>query len=176
MEILPAPQTKGVHLFLAPRAFLKQTIPGLIARMVVTTPVKILDGGNTINVHQLARQIRLHTGKLFQALDRIHLSRAFTCYQMAALLCESTSGTFPIVVLELLATFYDESVSLSERTRLLDQSLREIEQLSRSSPVLITASDTAMPEKEVLLNMLEKCADQVWRFEEQKLPSTPRLF
>jgi hypothetical protein len=176
MEILPAPQTKGIHLFIAPRAFLKQSIPGLIAQMAVTTPLKILDGSNTINVHQLARQIRLRTGELFQALDRVHLSRAFTCYQMATMLCEAAACAYPIVILELLATFYDESVSIIERTRLLNQSLLEIEQMSRSSPVLITASDTTLPENEAWLNLLEKSAGQIWRFEKQKIPATPRMF
>ena len=176
MEILPAPQTKGTHLFIAPRAFLKQTIPGLITHLAMTTPLKILDGGNSINVHQLSRQIRRRTEQVFQILDRVHLARAFTCYQMLAMLCEAPSGPFPIVALELLATFCDESVSLMERTRLLKQSLLEIERLSQSAPVLITASDTPLLESENWLTLLEKNADQVWRLEKQPTPSTLRMF
>jgi hypothetical protein len=48
----------------------------------------------------------------------VRLSRAFTCYQMLALLAETPAGGPPTLVLDLLDTFYDESVPLHESRRL----------------------------------------------------------
>src|SRR3972149_10097313 len=51
-------------------------------------------------------------GDPYDILDRMHLSRAFTCFQLAELIESAPAGPEPLFVLDLLATFCDESVPL----------------------------------------------------------------
>jgi hypothetical protein len=129
----------------------------LIARLALTGPLRVLDGGNCINVYPLARALRRQTARLEPALRNVRLSRAFTCYQMLALLAETPAGKIPTLVLSLLDTFYDESVPLYETRRLLELALREMRRLCADAPLVVSArppkADTAdrMPFYETLL-------------------------
>jgi hypothetical protein len=51
-----------------------------------------MDGGNRFDAHQIARYIRRQSSQLDAILGRIAIARAFTCYQMAALLAEQEAG------------------------------------------------------------------------------------
>jgi len=62
------------------------------------------------------------------------VARAFTCYQVETLLTESVADFSPVLVLNLLDTFYDENVKLSERMRLLEVSLAELRRLCDQHP------------------------------------------
>jgi hypothetical protein len=87
------------------------------ARLARRGPVTILDGGNRCNAYTLARA----AGGRPEVLGRIFLSRAFTCYQMAALIDQTCPGVAracpgadrttldgsPTLVIDLLDTFYD---------------------------------------------------------------------
>ncbi len=118
-------------LIVGPRS-LNVPLLGAIASLGALGPVRVLDGGNRFNAYVLARAARGQP----QVLDRITASRAFTCYQVLSLL-ESTpaiqvaSAEVPrIVILDLLNTFYDESVHLGERKRLLRACLVQLERLA----------------------------------------------
>jgi len=77
---------------------------------------------------------------LKQALARISLARAFTCYQMLTLLSETPAiSQQPTLVLDLLATFYDESVRADEALRLLESCLADLRRLSAQAPVVVSA-------------------------------------
>ena len=79
-----------------------------------------------------------HTLK--QALARITLARAFTCYQMLTLLSETPAiPNQPTLALDLLATFYDESVPAAEALRLLERCLADLRRLSTQAPVVVSA-------------------------------------
>jgi len=65
--------------------------------------LRVLDGGNRFNVYPVARAVRRYTPNLTASLGRICLSRAFTCYQMAALLAKTPADGLPILVIDLLA-------------------------------------------------------------------------
>ena len=171
------PQSRGINLVIAPRFFLKETIPGLISHLAQLSSVRILDGGNSIDVHLLARELQRKTGQVFRYLDRIELARAFTCYQMLAMLLETPASPSPIVALELLATFYDENVAQMERKRLFTRCVSEIVRLSQSVPVLITISNTSLLEESIdWLGLLKQHADRTWHLEKKSIPTTPRMF
>ena len=134
----------------------------------------MLDGGNRFNAYPVAHAVRRQNQDPRAALNRIHLSRAFTCYQVDALLTEWQPVTYPTLVFDLLATFYDESVNLPESRRLLLRVLWQLEQLSKLGPVVVS---TRMPaticaERMVLYEMLKrgpaacawkwKCSREIW--------------
>ena len=87
-----------------------------------------------------ARAIRRQISDLNAALQRILLSRAFTCYQMVVMLDEVAAAPFPIptLALDLLATFYDENVTLVESQRLLRGCIRRLQQVSQQVPVIVS--------------------------------------
>jgi hypothetical protein len=158
-------RTERLNLLLAPRNLMHSMVTTCIARLALEGTVWALDGGDCFAARQVARTLRRQGSALEDALERIRLARAFTCYQMVALLAETPPSPAPILVLELLATFQDENVSLAERQRLLGQSLAHLRRLSSRAAVLVTASLPLERQIDGLLQDLEEAADHVWRFE-----------
>jgi hypothetical protein len=129
----------------------------MAAWLSIQGEARVMDGGNRFNAYPVARSIRRQNYDPQVALARIRLSRAFTCYQVDALLSEWPAVTYPTLVFDLLATFYDESVNLVESQRLLRKVLWQLEQLSKLAPVIVS---TRMPaticaERMVLFDMLK---------------------
>ncbi len=114
-----------------------------------------------------AQELRRHTADLRAALGRIRLSRAFTCYQMAALLEETPAQAQPTLVLDMLSTFYDEDVRIEEASHLLKGCLAELRRLAQAGPLVVSAKQP--PEacadraaRASLLEQLRSAAAQVW--------------
>jgi hypothetical protein len=173
----------------------------LIARLARRGPVRVVDGGNRFQAHLLARTLGRRAGAsppdLLRDLGRVQLARAFTCYQVVALLrdlaqpgradghlpggdppseVEPPLGV-PTVVLDLLATFYDESVPLAESQRLLTRVLGDLERLNRAAPLAVSARPPrGAPQRAGLLARLESAAGQVWRLQPPEPPPELRLF
>ena len=164
------------------------------------TPVRLFDGGNAFDgyfVARLARRLARPTAPESlpdpspqtpgtfgqdgprQALSRLRLSRAFTCFQLAELIESAPVGPEPLFVLDLLATFYDESVPLRDGERLLGTTLTHLKRLAAAAPVLVGAHEpqtlvTPRPSAEGLtvgrgvkerwrlLDDLQAAADTAW--------------
>ncbi len=172
----------------------------LMARLARGGPLRVLDGGNRFRAHELARALRRQARDLSSALRRVQLARAFTCYQMETLLKESLPLPQPTLVLDMLATFYDESVPEWESQRLLDSCLAQLGRLNRLAPVAVSARPgppghtsgypgsaaerqealfhgrLATVDRPRLLEALRAAADQVWTLEPHIPPPQPRLF
>ena len=109
---------------------------GGAARMPPWPAVRILDGGNRFNAYTVSRAAHGRP----DVLNRITVSRAFTCYQVLALLESTPAIPVPFVVLDLLNTFYDESVLVGERKRLLRACIGHLERLSSATRVADTCT------------------------------------
>ena len=138
----------------------------LIAKLCLAQRVTVLDCGNRSNMYSVAKLIRPYTTDPVQVMCNIRLSRAFTCYQVAAMLDAAAANPSrePLVVLDLLATFLDEDVKLKDAQRLLEHSLGFLAQLSASAPVVISARPIppiAQP-RAVLLEQLKNNVDVCW--------------
>ena len=167
---------RQLHLVLAPHRAQRQMMTVLTARLAVTNRVRLVDAGNCFDGYGLARQLRQRTSSWQAALDRVSVARAFTCYQVETLLTESVADFSPVLVLNLLDTFYDENVKLSERVRLLEVSLSELRRLCRSASVAVSASLPNRNQPGELLEILAGAAGQVWSFEEPQPAEPLRLF
>lgn len=146
------PKTGSLILLVGPRS-LNTTMLNAIARLGEGGPVRILDGGNRFNAYMVARAARGRP----DVLNRITISRAFTCYQVRSLL-ESTPATpIPFVVLDLLNTFYDESVQIGERKRLLRACTMHMERLAGAAGGVVTVHPPRVPSQAAveLLEMLQ---------------------
>jgi len=175
MQLLPEPLTGKITLAVVSRRSI-QPLLGLAARLAQHAPLRVLDGGNCFNAYVVAQALRQQTQDVEAALERITVARVFTCYQMVTLLDETPAVPEATLVLDLLATFRDETVPLAERQRLLVHCLGRLECLAAAAPLLVSASPDGGPPmsgvngrrtpllNDELLARLEQAADQVWRF------------
>ena len=141
-------------------------------RLAERSPLTVLDGGNRFNAYLVARGARGQT----ELLERITVSRAFTCYQMLTLLETTPCLPRPILALDLLNTFYDESVRVHERRRLLTGCIAHLDRLSRLAGGAVTVQPPAVPSPEAIefVRMLEAHAADMFLPEQHiVLPSAP---
>ena len=138
MNNLSTPMPCGLRLVIARHAAQPQMLE-LAARLAALGSIRVLDGGNQFNPLPVARNLRRLTLQLEPALAGIRISRAFTCYQALALLEQERQPERPVLVLDLLSTFYDESVPLPEARRLLGFCLKHLQRLAASAPVVVSA-------------------------------------
>jgi hypothetical protein len=159
------------------RAPTRTLLTAATALAVSGTEVRLFDGGNAFDgyfVARLARRLaRLRADPdddspvgdgPHEALARLRLSRAFTCFQLAELIENAPVGHEPLFVLDLLSTFYDESVPLRDSERLLATTLSHLKRLAAAAPVIVGAHEpqTLVKERWLLLDHLQTAADAAW--------------
>ena len=175
--LLPDLITGQLSLVILPRGATRLLLD-MVVRIARRAPLRVLDGGNCFNAYIVARELARHTQDVEEALNRIQVARAFTCYQVLSLLESTPADGTPTLALHILDTFYDESVALAERERLLALSIQELRRLNQRSSVGVSARwpKVDLPEAEILLQGLEHAADQVWRLEPEQPVAPLRLF
>jgi hypothetical protein len=148
----------------------------LTARLALHGPLYVLDCGNRSNMYRVARTLRPLTTDPAAMLKNIRLSRAFTCYQVLSLLQKlRPEAGVPVLILDLLATFVDESVQVDESLLLFDKTLRCIEDASQVTPVVVSAKPLLLisSPRMALLAHLKQRATRIWE-EPGLLPVEPR--
>lgn len=150
----------------------------LMTRLALRTPLRVVDGGNGFAAYPLARSLRRHAPQVQDILQRIRVARAFTCYQLVALLEGIPADPTPVLALDFLTTFYDESVSLDERLRLLERGLATLRRLSRFAPLAVWARPPKPGQHQSagLVEALVQAAGQVFYLEALRTGTPPRLF
>jgi hypothetical protein len=155
-----APKTGGWMLMVGPRS-LNASMLTAIARLGDGGALRVLDGGNRFNAYTVARAARGRRDNL----ERITISRAFTCYQVLSLLESTPANPFPFVVLDLLSTFYDESVQAGERKRLLRACIVHLDRLAQAAGGVVSVHPPAVPSQLAvdLLTLLASEASEIWQ-------------
>jgi hypothetical protein len=205
---VPAADSSMLEMLLHPRLalFWGASTPtrALLAALTVLAasghPIRVFDGGNRFDGYFVARLARRLSSDPHAILERIRLSRAFTCFQLAELI-ENTPGDGIIAsaqmdnpqpskvaaesqsllfVLDLLNTFYDESVPLRDSERLLHNTIGHLKRLASQGPVIVGAREPRVLVKErwTLLDQLQVAADVAWLLRAPDGPeeAQPRLF
>ncbi|MAU00643.1 MAG: hypothetical protein CL608_26155 [Anaerolineaceae bacterium] len=170
--------TGELGLVIGPRAERLQMLE-LSAVLALRGTVRVLDGGNSYNALYLARYIRRHTVHLTETLNRISVARAFTCYQMVTLLQETPISPTPTLVLDLLATFSDESIDLRESVRLLRLAIAHLQRLCRLAPVVVSIRPfpSHQSDRTILTELVMNAASHYFFREAQETAvSQPTLF
>jgi hypothetical protein len=157
--------------------------------------VRVFDGGNRFDGYFVARLARRLSSSPHATLERIRLSRAFTCFQLAELVKTAPTGlgaqesdNVPnsdvgapgpsmLFVLDMLTTFYDESVSLSDTERLLTNTISHLKRLASVGPVIVGAREPRVLVKErwTLLDRLQISADVAWLLRSPEDPGREQL-
>lgn len=168
MSLLPDLIAGQIGLVIGPRAE-RMTMLELSALLALRGSVRVLDGGNSYNALYGARTIRRHTIRLNETINQITVARAFTCYQLITLLEETATSAssvqavspYPTLVLDLLSTFYDESVSVPEAYRLLHLVVEHLHRLRRLAPVIVSLRPPPLhqPDRAGFNQPLEAIAD-----------------
>ncbi|MCX8060974.1 MAG: hypothetical protein N3D16_00165 [Anaerolineales bacterium] len=177
MRWLPELPKGHLYLLLAPRSIQRPLLNEFIARLALRGEVQVLVCGNRFEAHAIARRLRQDTAALEPALRRIHLARAFTCYQVLSLLRRHRNTILPTIVTDLPDLFFDESVPQGERLKLFRDCLHELKQLSRGVQTLVSATPVLDPAQQLFLALLQAAAETLWEFEPlPQSPPQPRLF
>ena len=155
----------------------------LAARLALRGPLYILDCGNRSNMYRVARELRLLTDDSAGKLQNIRLSRTFTCFQVYALLEKLTpEAGVPVLVMDLLSTFMDESVQVDESALTFLRTMDCIERASLVTPVVVSAKPllSLSSPRLALLAELKRRATHIWEelslSEPEPLNLQPSLF
>lgn len=175
MQRLPELSGQKIALLVGPHAE-RQAMLELTAALALRGPVRVLDGGNRFDPFFVSRAIRRRTAHLDEALARIWVARAFTCYQVITLLQETPSTPAPYLVFDLLATFYDEAVTYAESYRLLRLAVKELYRFRQHAPVIIGVRPPPDGQRTGLVRFLQKAADFALFQEPEIMPTLKRLF
>lgn len=105
-----------------------------IAFVARTMPLAVFDCGRRFDSSIVARAAQ---GRK-EIVDHIKVQRAFTCFEAVKLLEQKQVEKTPVIILDFLATFYDENVKLSARNFLLQKSIQHFQRLSRSSGLAVS--------------------------------------
>jgi hypothetical protein len=176
MDILPTLHNRKMLVLCASRSD-RETVSVLTAELAMRGQVTVLDGGNRFQAYRVTQLLRQKTTQVNGTAKNIFIRRAFTCYQMLALLEGTPSLHQPFIIMDLLATFYDEHVSTNEARRLLGLCLREVDRLRQFAPLLVALAPPLLPERSFLIDLVCARADQVLVHEMQvAVPSQLALF
>jgi hypothetical protein len=142
-------------------------------------PVTLVDGSNRFDLYGLAEFARRAAGSggsPEQVLHNIFISRAFTCYQMEAVLTERLPAfvhakqSSVVLIFGLLDTFYDEQAPLFEVRNALERIILALQALRDEGISLLLASTDIRPAssgRAALFPRLAGAMDRVYRLTEE---------
>jgi hypothetical protein len=108
--------------------------------------VVFVDGGNTFQLYHIARLARLHRLDPKQTLERIYISRAFTAYQMTALILEKLKETIKqydaklAIISDIAGFFLDKDIAETEARRVYSQVTAYLQKFAKENQVMIVAT------------------------------------
>ncbi len=133
-------------------------------------PIAVVDGANRFNVHLLSRFARERRLNADEFLQRIFISRGFTCYQMEQAVIHRLPaflervGGQTALIFGLLDTFYDEQAPLREVQQMLQRVLAALHGMKAGgASLLLVCSDWRVVDKErsALFETLKRGMDRV---------------
>ena len=166
MEEITLPNTNQLYAVIGGRDAASRLLD-LSARLALSGPLLLLDCGNRANPLPIVKEPRRLTPDPIGALDNITAARAFTCYQVVVLLEQLEQRApvqQPVIIFDLLASFYDESIDYAEGLRLLEHALDCLTHVRSNAPLLVSARPplSDFPERKVFLEMLLRISDRYW--------------
>lgn len=136
--------------------------------------IAVVDGCNRFDAHSIARFARERRKDPSEFLNRIFVSRGFTCYQMEAAITNRLPsfleriGSRTAIIFGLLDTFYDEQAPLREVQQILQRvlgSLREMKDGGISILLACTEWNVRPQERNRLFTTLKQGMDRVYRLD-----------
>ena len=138
--IYGSPSVISLTSLLCVRAQLPTQLGGLSSNVV------FIDGGNTFRLYQVSRLAQLHHLDPKQALNRIYLSRAFTAYQMTALIMERLKDAVEkynaklVIISDIAGLFLDKDIPDEEARRVFSQVAAYLQNFARQNQIILIAT------------------------------------
>jgi hypothetical protein len=107
--------------------------------------VAIIDGAMAFDVTTITAYAQARRIPPEQFLRHIHIARAFTCHQLATLLCERLDPLLTshrvglVILLGPCTTFFDENIPFKDAFLLFQRALGKIGALRQRGPLLLMA-------------------------------------
>ena len=140
----------------------------ICAQLAEHIPLIILDCNRRYDPSIVVQAAR---GRI-EITDRIQSQRAFICYEVAKLLQRTPTSNTPILVLDMLATFYDENVQMKLRRFLLENSIFHLQRLSsRTAVAVFVQPPPVQSDSYCLFEHLQSAAPKVSTFANEKTDS-----
>jgi hypothetical protein len=136
--------------------------------------VIVLDGANRFDPYMVSFFARKALIPPERLLKGIRIARAFTCYQMAAMVVEKLPSLFIaesqkpwVILLGLINTFLDEDVPEREVRPLFERSLKRIEGMALGGVpfFLFQSNGFSGSKRNYLTRRLFQFSDEVWRID-----------
>jgi len=135
-----------------------------------------VDGGNTFDPYlivQYAEQFSLDRDK---ALDRIFVSRAFTCHQLTSFITQMlpravhARGVKLVIASDMIELYCDPDVRYTQSLRLFKTALNSLSNIARleKSLALATSLNEKTSDSDPFLRAVKQKVDIVVRFEERR--------
>lgn len=153
----------SVYLFQGDSDVLRAAMQEFIDRLGMRGAVQVVVGGNRISFDHLPLILGDQIGRVYEIMDRILVSRAETCCQMQDVLAALEPRPIPIVITDMLESFYEDDLTPQEVTLLLQKCIKHIHKLSVPAPVLISAGGN--PSRPDLLELVEQNSDERFYFQ-----------
>lgn len=108
-------------------------------------PVAVVDGAMAFQITPIAAHAQARRMPPERFLRHIHIARAFTCHQLATLLCERLDPLLAmhrvglVILLGPCTTFFDENVPFKEAWFLFRRVRQKIAALHQHGPLLLMA-------------------------------------
>jgi len=163
-----------IYLISGHKAQVVPVVQELVHHFIARGDLRVIVGGNRFSLERLPLVLGENIGNLHKALQRVKISRGETCYQLLNALQKTPGANIPLVVMDMLDSFYEEDLTEGEVSRVLADSLKHLRRLSEHAPLLISAS--THPGREQLLDELLNLAEysiELWS--EQIKNSTAQL-
>lgn len=124
----------------------------------------IIDGSNRFDLHYVAYGFRRFTPNWESAAERTEIVRAFTCYEMVKALEQVPPQPQPLLVIDMLSTFYDEAVTDQQSFRLVERVLSILEKGNMPRPAILTLSPPPedQPKRKGLIALVREAVDVVY--------------
>jgi hypothetical protein len=135
-----SPSVISLTSLLCVRAQLPVQLGGLGGNVV------FIDGGNTSRLYNIARLAQLHQLNTTETLKRIFISRAFTPYQLTALIMEKLEKTIKtynaklVIISDIAGFFLDNDVPREEAQRVYSQIVSYLSNFARKHQIVLIAT------------------------------------
>ena len=165
------PICKNLIFRLCVRCQLPKTVGGLDSSTIY------VDGGNSFNPYEISAIAREYGSAPKSTLERVFISRAFTAYQLSAIISETLEDALKrykpklVLISKITSLFLDRDVPPKEATELFKKMTLHLADLALKRNIIIVATcsnDEPSKRQIVLESILLRIADKTARFAETK--------
>jgi hypothetical protein len=165
------PICKNLIFRLCVRCQLPETKGGLDSSAIY------VDGGNSFNPYEISAIAREYGSDPKSTLERVFISRAFTAYQLSAIVSETLEDALKrykpklVLISKITSLFLDRDVPPKEAVALFKKMILHLTDLALKRDIIIVATcinDEPSKRQIVLESILLRTADKTARFTENK--------